>query len=160
VSRRQFKPGDLLADEVGSAFFVVEVTGNSRAAWGEGVHAIDADGNGWRVDSVEDARRLVVIDPEDREQLKRLLTAIYNQPDPLSPTLHGLADALREFANPKPPVIEPQGLGAVVEDAEGKRWVRAARIAHGWHRPMGTWAEWADWSGVDAVRVLSEGVTA
>jgi len=108
-------------------------------------------------------RPLVVIDPEDRGHLKRLLTAIYNQPDPLSPTLHGLADALIEFANPTPPKpAEPTGLGAVVEDAEGVLWTRTALDDYAaWlsSNPGGTPTR-TGWSEVAAVRVLSEGVTA
>ena len=118
------------------------------------------------------ARPLVVIDAEDREQVERL-TDLYERaiPDGLvTPTAStdALQAALREFANPTPPKPdEPTGLGAVVEDADGRRWVR-------WHcdgDPMHV-SKNRPWSGangvgsdrayddINAVRVLSEGVTA
>jgi hypothetical protein len=155
---RELKPGDLLTDEIGSPFFVVEVTANSRAAWREGVHAVDADGNGWRVDSIEGARRLVVIDPEDREQVERLCDLFLRGNDGTAiGDANDLQAALREFANPTP--VEPTGLGAVVEDAVGRVWVRHDNTpgSFPWVRAgRGV----AGWSEINAVRVLSVGVTA
>ena len=108
--------------------------------------------------SKSNARPLVAIDPEDREQVERLYktfvtTAAVNRAD-------ALQAALREFANPTPPKPEePTGLGAVVEDAEGERWVWLAQGAEGahWHR-VGTPEKRANWHQITAVRVLSEGV--
>jgi hypothetical protein len=73
-----------------------------------------------------DYRPVVVIDPEDREQVERLCSGL------LDIHWYGNADAmqvaLRKFANPTPPKPdEPTGLGAVVEDADGIRWVLAGQ---------------------------------
>ena len=70
-------------------------------------------------------------------------------------------NALREFANPrdpKPPE-EPLGLGAVVEDADGRRWVRADDDDPEWRRADGD-GRWRYWSQVNAVRILSDGYEA
>lgn len=73
---------------------------------------------------------------------------------------------LREFAKPKPD--EPTGLGAVVEDAEGVKWVRLGRpgddpTADDWRRAGWTSGDeservWHFYADIDAVKVLSEGV--
>lgn len=113
---------------------------------------------------LSDARPLVVIDPEDRAQVERLDALI---DDGLcgkdTPKWSGPADvlqaALREFANPTPPKPdEPTGLGAVVEDAAGKRWVRSADMdcSNPWNEASGYDSE--EWSQIAVVRVLSEGV--
>jgi hypothetical protein len=49
-------------------------------------------------------------------------------------------------------------LGAVVEDAEGVRYVRAPERDGVVWRGSGTWV-YKDWVSIDAVKVLSEGVT-
>lgn len=113
-------------------------------------------------------RRVAVIDPDDREQVDRL-SASYDialrYEGTVGPTVDesaiAMQAALREFANPTPPKPEePMGLGAVVEDADGDRWVRV-NVATG----MQEWrccdadGEFRRWVGVDAVRVLSEGVS-
>lgn len=62
-----------------------------------------------------------------------------------------------EVLVPKPD--EPQGLGAVVEDAEKRRWVRASI-------PAGAVFQWTEalsgavryYADIEVVRVLSEGV--
>ena len=73
---------------------------------------------------------------------------------------------LTQTAPPKPD--EPTGLGAVVEDAEGVRWTLTMRPpatnepkASPWcrdHIPA-SGVKFAEWSEINAVRVLSEGVT-
>lgn len=116
----------------------------------------DTDGCGYPNEA--QLRRAVVIDPEDREQVERLAWSI---------GYHGDADlfadrlqaALREFANPRPPKPEePTGLGAVVEESDGAVWVRTdTSTSNRWVRAgFGTRARW---DGINAVRVLSEGVT-
>jgi hypothetical protein len=102
-----------------------------------------------------DARPLVVIDPESEDDVRRLCEA-YRSVDHSIGTMPMQA-ALREFANPTPPKPpEPTGLGAVVEDAEGVRWVR--------YEPTGSTAPWVgncvsvEWDDVPAVRILSDGV--
>lgn len=159
MSGREWKPGDVVADDTG-VFFIIEVTANSLSAWTDGSSAIDADGNGRRVDSLKNPRPLVVIDPEDHEQVRNVLETFGHQYTHWTPELdHNVTKfqaALRSLTAPPKP-DEPTGLGAVVEDATGEHWIRAARIKHGWHRPMGTWAAYVD---ISAVKVLSQGVTA
>lgn len=109
----------------------------------------------------DDCAPVVVIDPEDREQVERLVASL----GALSFSVWGcgavsaMQAALREFANPKPPKPEePTGLGAVVVDALGGRWVRTDPGAV-------AWTEWdhpvtrAAYRNIDAVKVLSPGVT-
>ena len=123
------------------------------------------------------ARRIVVIDPEDREQVERLM-AVYTGEAVKRGAISfaGYADkradsmraALREFATPTPPKPdEPAGLGAVVEDADGLKWVSVEEMP-----PFGRWycgvlpeddcsiadGAFREWSALSAVRVLSEGI--
>lgn len=110
----------------------------------------------------------VVIDAEDREQAERLAKALVEAAFkhgnlPVAHNgIHGdtVQAALREFANPKPPRIdEPAGLGAVAEDAEGRRWVYCGPGKYPWARCVGGYdGDWSNWESIDAVRVLSEGV--
>ena len=107
------------------------------------------------------ARPLVVIDPEDREQVERLATEFLTCARSLPATINAVADtmqaALREFANPRPPKPEePTGLGAVVEDAEGNRWVLYTHPDN--HAPWCDGSASCDYDEIAAVRVLTEGV--
>jgi hypothetical protein len=111
------------------------------------------------------------IDPEDREQVEQLAKVMddefarrgwANQSTPDPDVVDAIQAALREFANPTPPPKpeEPTGLGAVVEDAEGERYVNDG-LGH-WLRlgqGNGFFGHWT-YTDVPAVRVLSEGVTA
>jgi hypothetical protein len=72
-----------------------------------------------------------------------------------------LRDALRKFANPKPPKPEePTGLGAVAEAEDGKRWCRDFPGQPGlsaWYcRSLGARRTWQE---IDVTKVLSPGVT-
>lgn len=110
-----------------------------------------------------EAHPLVVVDPEDREQLDALTKALVEACHAHGNTIvagngihpETMQGALREFANPTPPIEEPTGYGAVVEDADGQLWI---------HLEQGIWYcvkhGREDWAGVKAVRVLSEGVPA
>jgi len=114
---------------------------------------------------VTDVRPLVVLDPEDRDQMVTLHETLSGTK---GVTWHGwpeiLRDVLRRYAEaqtkpPKPP--EPRGLGAVVEDAEGQVWVRfkTAEIRP-WRRNWPGYSSFgAFFRDIDAVKVLSEGVT-
>lgn len=118
------------------------------------------------------ARPLVVIDPEDREQVERL-TADYdaavirmnNDPDPrdVTPAQRATAmqAALRSLIVPPKP-DEPTGLGAVVEDADGDRWVRVETAEPGdpcwFFNAREEDAACCHYSDIAAVKVLSEGV--
>jgi hypothetical protein len=117
--------------------------------------------NGIGADNVTDIRPLVVIDPEDREQVERLSVALGG--DHYYGSTGILQAALREFANPKPP--EPTGLGAVVEDARGVRWVRtesAKGITNPWsaalHEKEPDTVRQFAYVDINVVKVLSEGV--
>jgi hypothetical protein len=104
-------------------------------------------------------RPLAVIDPENREEVERLVSLF----DAIAGgALDAMQDALREFADPKPSKpAEPTAIGAVVEDADGIRWVRCRRA--GLHGVLGV--EWESestcahrkYADIPVVRVLSEG---
>ncbi|HKY58337.1 MAG TPA: hypothetical protein VJL80_09890 [Aeromicrobium sp.] len=110
-------------------------------------------------------RPLLVIDPEDREQAERLTAAHcahYDHRAPVRPEeVDAMQAALRSLvAPPKPP--EPTGLGAVVEDADGDRWVLSRIAAVGllgvrWENAR-TLAH-RKYANIDAVRILSEGLS-
>lgn len=114
---------------------------------------------------------VAVIPFEDREQVERLNStqdAEYGRRGICVEDYDGVdADvmqaALREFANPTPPIAEPQGLGAVVEDASGDKWILVYDF-HGdtkcWakHGEVGVVSDWRNYADLTAVRVLSEGV--
>lgn len=103
---------------------------------------------------------VVVISPEDREQVARLADILHSPSGRwLCAGVENIQTALREFANPTPPKPEePTGLGAVVEATNGDLWVRVDAA--------GVWACASDeekvatyWPTIPAMRVLSEGVT-
>lgn len=109
---------------------------------------------------------LVVIDPEDRETVGRVLAHYWHSDDPYSEDMYpeyltDLQAALRSLIEPPKPE-EPTGLGAVVEDAEGKRYYRGGPALADMHwrsaEPLDNSVR--KWSAVPAVRVLSEGVVA
>ena len=71
--------------------------------------------------------------------------------------LAAVSEVLNVDITPRKPA-EPTGLGAVVEDAEGERWVQfSSKTGNWWRNRQGQHQRWAD---LDAVRVLSEGVPA
>lgn len=157
---REWKPGD------------VALVRNEHGIWNVAICTLRSSRHGywWRYGVAEsyapitaEAHPLVVIDPEDREQVERLVDAYVTEMsvDEHSGDHRGavlkMQAALREFANPKPPKpVEPTGLGAVVEDVDGDRWVRTDDEGEfWWHPPSRKSAKWAE---LRAVRVLSEGV--
>jgi hypothetical protein len=134
--------------------------------------------NGGRVHGVTHARYaecehygcrpVVVIDPDDSEQVGSLTQAWESAEDcpldntePMTVRQLRMRHALRSLiAPPKPP--EPMGLGAVVEDEGGVRYIRHPGTFAPWRRADAADSEkpWRYWSGITAVKVLSEGVTA
>jgi len=113
-------------------------------------------------------RPLVVIDPEDREQVKRLDIALSAMSFSARNcgSFSVLQAALREFADPTPPKpAEPTGLGAVVECSDGRVFVVDHVHSDGTPRWYGPDVPGGDaysrpaWSTIPAVRVLSEGVS-
>lgn len=160
-----FKPGDVIV-RAGARGIVTTsgLQGEAGAAYVE-----FGDGNTLIMGEVGDARRLVVIDPEDREQVERLLANYHGwrwARERSEASIGDMQTSLREFANPTPPKPdEPTGLGAVVEDADGAKWVRARDESYPW-RPanealtLSTSGVYRPYVEIAAVRVLSEGVTA
>lgn len=135
-------------------------------------------GSGWWVGFVSheialtavaaDLRHLVVIDPEDREQVERFAEthhlavgfARWNNlhPNTQRDRIDIMQATLRGFAEPETPKPEePTGLGAVVEDADGLQWVRI-ESPPGWWWWRNSNGETRWWPDIDAVRSLSEGV--
>lgn len=114
-----------------------------------------------------DGRSLVVIDPEDFEQVERLAQArsdagCAGEAWGLVPGWHDdlierMQAALRSLITPPRP-IEPTGLGAVVEDARGERWVRGP-LHNSWRWLKVDAPGCENYAEIDVVRVLSEGVT-
>lgn len=169
----QWKPGDVVTATVNGRPNVRVIAGWSKydpqlrwaelsTRWADG----DDDDCWFMPVQVTDHRPLVVIDPEDREQAERLTGALVYAGAGKNDTNHWpeVQAALREFANPTPPKPEePTGLGAVVRDSEGLQWVRAtfADADHyGWrcaNRPQVNGL--SRWPELDAIKVLSEGVT-
>lgn len=173
---REWKPGDVAVTEyrgVQSRAMVVEgricpATHPKRPHW-------HGQSGGWNhlTDALVDFHPLVVIDAEDREQVERL-GRDFHESDHIAPwhDLHGetrsqicdaMQAALRSLLAPEKP-DEPQGLGAVVEDSTGRRWVRVAIGGVGWIEcnAMTVLDAGKDigrsYKRIDAVRVLSEGV--
>ena len=142
----QWKPGDV-------AMVIREDGTESRAImsrWSSHWHAFESGAQ------IVDARPLAVIDPEDKEAVERLssLTEANGGPTFFAGDVGKLQAALREFANPKPPrPEEPTGLGAVVEDVWGHRFVRVG--ARAWRNVNED--SFCIWLHIDVVRVLSEG---
>ena len=161
---KEWKPGDLASISIASE----KPHGIARYTE-EGWRCLEDDYL-HRRKYISDARPVVVIDPEDREQVERLESLyLADAHDGCEDTTDCMQAALREFANPEPPKPEePKGLGAVVEDADGVRWTRTE------HKPNMTGTVWQsafhvtqadrslsrEYADIDAVRVLSEGVTA
>lgn len=154
---REWKPGDLIS--------VPFSRGRIRAFVQPGCGAHTEHGEYWTSRSVEAfdmVRPLVVIDPESREDVERLARGYVKTwlgpREGVSPeTVGQMQAALREYANPTPPRLEePTGLGAVVEDAEGGRWIRRDVHAAPWANAAGN-AFPVTWASIDAVHVLSAG---
>jgi hypothetical protein len=175
---REWKPGDVVSATVGGRPNVRLVAGWSKydprlrwcelsPRWADG----DDDDCWFMPAQVADARPLVVIDPTDRVQVERLRDLWDeahedqqgHKPSQSAKGARGnaLQAALREFADPKPPKPEePTGLGAVVEDEVGVLWVRDADRSERWFSgPASAIPRRVTWDEIDAVRVLSEGVT-
>lgn len=166
----QWKPGDVVAATVNGRPNVRLVAGWSKydpqlrwcelsPRWANG----DDDECWFTPSQVTDHRPLAVIDPEDREQVARLTEMFWVNGSDDADDPKAMADALREFANPKPPKPEePTGLGAVVLAHAGsgnrEHVVRGGDSAERrpWVDPVGDWHSWAD---LREVEIVSEGVT-
>lgn len=149
---REWKPGDVVqvGEEIALRVATGELSGSPAFIFATGGESQYAD-----------ARPLVVIDPESIKQADRL-AELYWSPSTIGKASRDrMQAALRKFAEPTPPKPEePTRLGAVVEDSKGHRWLVVGgpqRFSDEWYSPdLNTRARWAD---IDAVKVLSEGVT-
>lgn len=191
MTGREWKPGDvaLISYNYADGGVALRVEGCSTDGHSTKPHWHFANGSHGDGSAARAIRPLVVIDPENREQVKRFNRlqddAYAARGIQVSPRTESESDvdyavmqaALREFADPKPPKPDaPNGLGAVAEDADGKLWIRLH--THGddcndWY-PVRE-AEYSStdvlcsgkdggmrrkWSELDIVKVLAEGVTA
>jgi hypothetical protein len=147
---REWKPGDV----------AVMVTPNDQR------HVVMMDKHGeWRCGEtpgwtcVGEPRPVVVIDPEDREQVARIESDFASRMHWRESTLHderrdALHATLRSLITPPKP-DEPQGLGAVVEHY-GSNYVRVTNRKRPWaDEADGNYVAWDELDG--PVRVLSEG---
>jgi hypothetical protein len=159
--KRDWKPGDVAIDAGGTPGIITTDgdRASTEARWVE-----FANGNTARL-SDQTIRPLVVIDPEDREQVERLLNLYWVERNPDDEAdvqnypeyVNDLQAALREIADPKPE--EPTGLGAVVEDEDGDKWIRTCEPCDDClNKPWQRGPVRRNWLIVPAVRILSEGV--
>lgn len=164
----EWQPGDVVSAFIGSRQRreIAAYCGDKKYPWRL---LTSTFGNG-RCDeigaiNVTDIRRLVVIDPEDREQVERLANEYTRQwcgTKAIVETVDQIQAALREFAQPQPvKPEEPTGLGAVVEDAAGEQYLRCFGDPeyYVWRRKAGFDNTRYKYAEIDVVRVLSEGVT-
>lgn len=111
---------------------------------------------------VTDVRPLVALDLGDNPSyVAKLLRRVVEEDGLGAHTFDYLANQIEaQTKPPKPP--EPQGLGAVVEDSEGRRWTRFASYTDAWAQNGDQYAQEGNrpYNRIDAVRVLSKGVTA
>lgn len=163
MSAREWQPGD------------VALVRNEYGVWNLAVCSVKPIGLVWQYGVADsqmpinaDARPLVVIDPEDREQTARLADLFCearwchvkggdtDDCDPL--TRSSMREALAAYIAPTKPA-EPTGLGAVVEDRAGSGYVRVSERKRPWLR-VGT-DNHVHWSEIDdtPIVVLSEGAT-
>lgn len=163
-----WKPGQLamltLRTGVEKPAVRVEPAGEEGWVW----HLLGEEFPGVADSAVTRARPLVVMDPEDREQVERLAQA-YHECDHIAPwsELHNvtrvaitdaLVFALRSLIAPPKPE-EPTGKWAVIEDGGGRCLIRSAWASS--DRPwnvLGT-GDYLDYADINVVRVLSQGVT-
>lgn len=110
MSAREWGPGDVT---MWTAEFRRDEVSAHVAAW---------DGDGWpRLSDGAYARPLVVIDPENREQVERLRDSFIFATNEGMTTGDAMQHALREFANPTPPT--PDEIGLLVEfHADGRQY--------------------------------------
>lgn len=109
-----------------------------------------------------DARPLVVLDPEDDEQVRKLADAFCTERwdhstgsdecDPL--TFASMQAALRSFVAPPKP--EEPGLGGMVETRDGDEWAHVNVPKAPWM--CGNRNRWAFYDDLDVVRVIVPGV--
>lgn len=155
MSGREWKPGDVAM--VAGADGVEE-----RAIYtGSILEWRTASGSGFYRYQVE-ARPLVTIDPEDREQIERLVAAFSPMVTFAPSVVDRMQAALREFANPTPPrPDEPTAMWSVVVDSRDDQWVRVLGpdFIDGWVRAgdLPNNGKWTCYREIDAVKVIRDG---
>lgn len=153
---REWKPGDVALTTVGGATEKVSIlteTYQSGRRWWRA--------NGWvPPEMVDSARPLVVIDPEDREQIEQIAKRCYAELRAGNVLADRLQAALRALANPKP---EEPGRYGVVLDTAGQEWCRIDVSGGGYdYQPLGQIARsgsefYARWSDIAAVEIVTRG---
>ena len=159
---RDWKPGDVAMVTTRYPKSSPRVMVRRETAWAtEFGQALDAD--------VIEARPLVVIDPDDPDQVARLSqawdAAEHSGPLPerrMTLRQLRLRAALRSMIEPPAPPKpdEPTGLGAVVEDSAGNQWIRCGNGPAAWMLAGASPSnrDTCAYDGIGTVRVLSEGV--
>lgn len=122
-----WKPGDVafvILD--GRSYAAVRGNGVWRDKWFIGGPERGSR-HGWSDAQIDTVRPLLVIDPEDREQVERLTVALFAEVGaadlPDGYTANEVQAALRSLLEPEPD--EPTRLGAVAQSDDGSTWVRA-----------------------------------
>lgn len=169
---REWKPGDMaLVDCVGEDRLCSWATECHKDVHPREPHWHVARSHTYIDDDGRATRPLVVIDPEDREQVERLVAPLRERgasvgripaPDGRidwdAELVAGVQAALRSLVTPPKP-DEPQGRYAVVEDNKALEWVRAdVSGLYQWHSIEGAASHWKGWNEINVVRILSEGV--
>lgn len=160
---REVQPGDVA---------MVALSGETYLAFYDAFNEAWVSAKSGRLypNGLAEIRPLVVIDPEDREQVERvdarwaeLMGWIVNDSISVNKRRDHMQTALREFANPTPPKpSEPLGIGAVVQDADENRFIRIGTDAIApWFSevPRDKDRPYRYYADITAVKVLSEGVT-
>jgi hypothetical protein len=111
----------------------------------------------WTEAEVAALRPIVVIDPENDAQLERLAYHLARIGGDWPRDLGAVRMVLNAMIAPPKPA-EPMGLGAVVEDVDGERWVQFSSKNGLWWRNYQGWnRRWTEFG--PSVKVLSEGIS-
>ncbi len=123
------------------------------------------DGAEWAASQVDSVRPLVVLDPDNEDDLDGLCASLVeamHAAGDVASAANGVhpatvAAALRDFITPPPP--EPQGLGAVAEDRHGDLWVSFHSSATGtwWRDRKGQNVRWSGLGIKSADQIKSQG---
>lgn len=109
------------------------------------------DIGGWVSDDVvKEVDHLAIIDPDRGPDARRLMHLMGTR---FTGSMSDLRDILRQYAGPEE---EPEGLGAVAEDAAGVDWVRFDSRTGSWWRDRA--GRNVRWSELGPVIVRSKGL--
>lgn len=171
MTGREWQPGDVVTHFDGMRGIVAERgRGCGKHLMPRDALHVHYDNGDWDIAAGARLHPLVVIDPEDREQVERLMRLFpptwnlfpAGDPDAVEDAIIAGENALREFASPTPPKPdEPTGLGAVVEAIYNNHFVRAQSGDAPWVRVADDGnARSCSWAEIAVVKVLSPGVEA